>query len=94
MSEVNPVNHPGAASLKSPPKSHSSQNVVQTPFRPPDEAEFSDTARRLSELSEQGVRIEQINRIKKEIAEGKYDTPEKLEMAIDRMLEVEGLAGS
>jgi len=91
MTEVNPVNLPGAPSLKQPAQHTQNHRVIQKNARPPDEAKFSESARQLSKLFEQGVNTAQINRIQKEIAEGRYDPPEKLEIAIDRLLEVEGL---
>ena len=35
------------------------------------------------------IRWELVQRIRKEIAAGTYDTPEKLEKALERMLEIE-----
>lgn len=57
-----------------------------------DEARFSDEALRISdnqsiESSSSGVRFELVNRIKAEIAAGSYDTPDKMDIALDRLIE-------
>lgn len=63
------------------------QNVLQ------DEVRFSDDALRMSETtrseesSSAGIRFDLVNRIKSEIAAGSYDTPDKMEVALDRMIE-------
>ena len=38
------------------------------------------------ESSTSGVRFELVNRVKREIAAGTYDTPDKMDIAIDRLL--------
>ena len=40
-----------------------------------------------SEPSSSGVRFDLVNRIKREIAAGTYDTPDKMDIAVDRLLE-------
>jgi hypothetical protein len=39
------------------------------------------------------IRWELVQRIRKEIAAGTYETPEKLEKALERMLEDRGVSG-
>ncbi len=39
-----------------------------------------------AESSSAGVRFELVNRIKAEIAAGTYDTPDKMDIALDRMI--------
>ncbi len=33
------------------------------------------------------IRVELVERVRREIAEGTYDTPEKFELALDRLLQ-------
>ncbi|MCL2743753.1 MAG: flagellar biosynthesis anti-sigma factor FlgM [Planctomycetaceae bacterium] len=76
-----------AVPVKSTEAQPSPQTVAQK-----DETTFSDTAVKLadsirSEESESStVRFELVNRVKKEIAAGTYDTPEKMDIALDRLL--------
>ena len=39
-----------------------------------------------AESSSSGVRFELVNRIKREIAAGTYDTPDKMDIAMDRLI--------
>ena len=60
----------------------------QTPLK--DTVSFSDEALRLSDLAQTKsettrIRFDLVNRIKAEIASGTYDTPDKMDVAIERM---------
>jgi hypothetical protein len=55
--------------------------------RRPDRAEFSDRARYLSRLAALPARQELVDRVRAEIAEGTYDTPEKLDQALSGLLD-------
>ena len=55
-----------------------------------DSISFSDEALRLSAVTETStestkIRFDLVNRIKAEIAAGTYDTPEKMDIALERM---------
>jgi anti-sigma28 factor (negative regulator of flagellin synthesis) len=55
-----------------------------------DSVSFSEEALRLSEVTTTNtdttkIRFDLVNRIKAEIAAGTYDTPEKMDIAIERM---------
>ena len=54
---------------------------------PQDEVEISSAARMLDAASRTGsVREQRLEQIKAAIAAGTYDTPERLSLAVDRML--------
>jgi anti-sigma28 factor (negative regulator of flagellin synthesis) len=55
-----------------------------------DSVSFSDEALRMSDVSQAGtgstkIRFDLVNRIKAEIAAGTYDTPDKMDIALERM---------
>jgi len=55
-----------------------------------DTVSFSDEALRLSEVGKSNgesprIRFDLVNRVKAEIAAGTYDTPEKMDIALERM---------
>ncbi|MDR2346489.1 MAG: flagellar biosynthesis anti-sigma factor FlgM [Planctomycetaceae bacterium] len=57
-----------------------------------DEIKFTGEAMEISnkskiESSVTGVRFDLVNRVKSEIAAGNYDTPDKMDIAVDRMIE-------
>lgn len=53
-----------------------------------DSVEISTVARLAAQVQElPAVRAEVVNRVKAEIAAGTYETPEKIDIAIDRLME-------
>ena len=53
----------------------------------PDRVEISDVARFLDELARMPeIRAEKVEQVRRAIAEGTYLTPEKLDLAIERLL--------
>lgn len=86
----------GAQTLQGPHQSVGAKETAQTTTRENavrDEVRFSEEGLRLSETrsgeesSVSGVRFELVNRIKAEIAAGTYDTPDKMDIALDRLIE-------
>ncbi|MDB5391839.1 MAG: Anti-sigma-28 factor FlgM family protein [Planctomycetaceae bacterium] len=70
---------------------------IETPatsaLAPQDEVQISSAAQAMDELSQTAnVRMERIQQIQQEIAEGVYDTDEKLDAALDRFLDAYGLS--
>jgi len=70
----------GKGSTESAPSTSSLKDTVS----------FSEEALRLSEVSRAGmestrVRFDLVNRVKAEIAAGTYDTPDKMDIALERM---------
>ena len=63
------------------------QPTRSTPGRGSDSVEFSRTAQLLSKLAElPDVRQGLIDRVKSEIASGNYETPEKIDAAVNGLL--------
>ena len=93
ISGINHIN--GAHGIKAPHFAEMKKETAETTMDRPiqDEIEISTTARRLSattestQASETGdVRYELVNRIRDEIANGTYDTPERFDVAMERLL--------
>lgn len=62
---------------------------------PTDEVEISSAGKMMDNLSRtSSVREERIAQIKAAIADGSYETPEKLEAALGRLFDAHGLNGS
>ena len=58
------------------------------PSRPTDRVEISPAAEAAVQAAETGeVRQDLVNRIRAEIADGSYETPQKLDAALDRLLD-------
>ena len=94
MSDISPINTgrvSGVGRVRPDQVSRpdAAQNDTRTrPSRSKDQVEFSNVARYLSELKTgPAPRTELINRVREEIDAGTYDTPEKLEAAIEGVKE-------
>ena len=66
--------------------------VTTQPVAIKDDIQFSSAAQGLestansAESLTSNVRLDLVNRIRSEIADGSYDTPEKMDVAIDRLI--------
>ena len=91
------ITGPGSVPNSSPikPTQHqldSSRQIETRPVGHPDAVEISPAARMLDKLSQSSeVRSERLARIKAEIDAGLYETPEKLEAALLRLMDEIGL---
>ena len=88
MNDVGPITRTRATAPGQPAlQSRRADTSAATP-RAADRAEFSKAAQLLSKLAElPDVRQDLIDRVRAEIAAGTYETPEKLEIAIDKLIE-------
>jgi len=69
-------------------KNTTASNSTTTALK--DSVSFSEESLRLSDLAKTNtestkIRFDLVNRIKSEIAAGTYDTPEKMDIALERM---------
>lgn len=94
--DINGINHISAARNVSASQNidvtrKSAQTAASRPIR--DEIEISTTAERLTSVDSardtgagSEIRYDLVNRIREEIAAGTYDTPERMDIALDRLL--------
>lgn len=92
MSDIGPIGQPGASAFGHGngriPRSYQGSAAPTAAGRRNDAVELSDTARLLSKLNElPEIRQELVDRVKDEIANGTYETPEKLDAAVQGMLD-------
>ena len=83
----------GMQGVSAPHRAISAKPTAPVQERPQlDSVTFSEAAKATleplnsGETSSSGVRFELVNRIKREIASGTYDTPDKMDLAVDRLL--------
>lgn len=77
------VSPPGAGSVSAGTGARPSPNVLA----PQDELEISPAARLLQGASDSGsIRAERLEQIRRAIADGTYETPEKMRVAVERLL--------
>ena len=86
MSDVTPINRPPAAQIIMPKAAVRTQPTKSTTVRSGDKAEFSITAKLLGKISElPEIRMDMVKSIQSEIADGTYDTPDKVDSLIDEL---------
>lgn len=85
MSDIAPIQNPAAAALSlNNPVQRSAAAQTTDSTRDSDQVDFSSTARAFAQLNDaSGVRQELVARIRDEIAAGTYETPEKLDAAVE-----------
>lgn len=90
MSEIAPLNASEVSRTGAINASFARDHEVPTPAsdvrRGADHVEFSEVATYLSKLRQLPIREDLISRVRDEIARGVYDTPEKLDAAIDELI--------
>lgn len=89
MSEISPINRPSIAALTQQTRTPQQAGTAPVaPARGGDQAEFSTASRLLSRLSElPDVRTDLVNRVRAEIADGSYETDDKINAALDALVE-------
>jgi len=93
MSDINPVGHTAAATLGTTRPAAAPAATTDSPSRQRDQVELSTTARLLSKIGVlSGVRQDVVDRVRSELEAGTYETPEKLDAAVDALLSEEELS--
>ena len=79
----------GASQINQSMKTHSSPNVpANANLNPVDQLDLSSQAQMIDSLADvSGIRAERVAEIKAQIANGVYETPEKLELTVERLLD-------
>lgn len=54
--------------------------------KPQDQVEISEAAQYLSDLQQPGIRMDKVEKARQAIALGNYETPDKIEVVVDRIL--------
>lgn len=76
-----PIERPNSAGLSRPEPSGSSQPIQ-------DELQLSDAAQFLDQVEDvPEIRMDKVASVRAQIEAGTYETPEKLDVAIDRLLD-------
>lgn len=95
MTELNPVGRPATPPASGEPTSHRARDSASAASgRQPDTVELSSQARQASQASQadrgegiEAIRMDVVARVRAEIAAGTYETPQKIEALLDKLLE-------
>jgi len=95
MSDISPVGGEGIARVRAPGRTEHTEPgraAHAKTARGEDQVEVSPLAQYLRRLQElPSMRVDVIERVRADIDKGVYETPEKVDAAIDRLIEEEGL---
>lgn len=84
MSDIAPINSPSAAAYSQSGRIEKPAAPAAETSRGSDQVDLSSTARIFAQLNDTtGVRQELVARIREEIEAGTYETPEKLDAAVE-----------
>ncbi len=87
---VGPLNHPNLYSVNKPngATTANGNGVAHSATHDRDRVELSEHARFMDQLRElPSIRTERVEAVREAIINGTYETPEKLDIAVSRMLE-------
>lgn len=86
MSDIAPVSRPTPTTYSASGRAVRPAATQPTPTRGDDVVQFSRAAQLLSKIHDlPEVRQEVVDRVRAEIADGNYDTPEKMDAAFEAM---------
>ena len=75
-----------ASPTPSPAASRPAARPAAAAHRGPDRVELSSVAQQASRAETSGVRQDVVDRVRGEIAAGNYETPERLDTALDKLM--------
>jgi negative regulator of flagellin synthesis FlgM len=89
MQVFGPAHVHGAQPLNAPHTSRVSQTPASNSSSPiQDELSISDAARAVDQVGQvPDMRMDRVEQIRTQIADGSYDTPDKLDIAVGRLLD-------
>lgn len=88
MSDITPIHRPAPAALESVAKTARQDIAAKTQARKDDRVELSDHARLLSKINElPDIREGLVESVKAEIAADRYETDERIDAAIEALVE-------
>ena len=87
MNDIPPIDSAGQLVSMTPSRVPASRSQPPDEY-PDDQLEISETGQLLSSLGAgAGIRADKVAEIRQAIADGTYETPDKLELTVDRLLE-------
>ena len=88
MNEIDGIQPAGAAHSIQPPDSILPTSLQPEPIEAGDVVEISEVARLAARIQDiPDIRAELVARVRAEIAAGVYETPDRLEIAVERLTE-------
>jgi negative regulator of flagellin synthesis FlgM len=86
MMQVNGVYGNNGLNMVRPDQRPNETGAKPAVSKPQDQVEISEAAQMLSRMQEPEIRMDKVQQVRQAIAQGTYETPEKINVAIDRIL--------
>ena len=86
MTQINRIYGNNGLNMVRPDQRIDSTGAKPAGAKPQDQVEISEAAQMLSRMQEPEIRADKVEKVRQAIAQGTYETPEKIEVVVDRIL--------
>lgn len=86
MTQINRIYGNNGLNMVRPDQRVNSSDAKPAGAKPQDQVEFSPAAEQLSRMQQPEMRMDKVEKARQAIANGTYETPDKIAVAVDRLL--------
>lgn len=86
MTQINRIYGNNGLNMVRPDQRTNGIGATPAGSKPQDQVEISEAAQMLSRMQQPEIRMDKVEKARQAIAQGTYETPDKIEVAIDRIL--------
>lgn len=86
MTQINRIYGNSGLNMARPDQRVNGTGAKPAGSKPQDQVEISETAQMLSRMQQPEIRMDKVEKARQAIAQGTYETPDKIEVAVDRIL--------
>jgi anti-sigma28 factor (negative regulator of flagellin synthesis) len=86
MTQINRVYGNNGLNMVRPDQRADATGAKPTGAKPQDQVEISEAGQMLSQMQQSGIRMDKVEQVRQAIVQGNYETPEKIEVVVDRIL--------
>jgi flagellar biosynthesis anti-sigma factor FlgM len=86
MTQINRIYGNSGLNMVRPDQRANGTGATPAGSKPQDQVEISEAAQRLSNLQQPEIRMDKVEKVRQAIAQGNYETADKFEVVVDRIL--------
>jgi flagellar biosynthesis anti-sigma factor FlgM len=86
MSQVDRVYRNNGPNMVRPDQRTDGTGAKPASSKPQDQVEISEAGQMLSRMQQPEIRMDKVEKVRQAIAQGNYETPDKIEVVVDRIL--------
>jgi anti-sigma28 factor (negative regulator of flagellin synthesis) len=87
MTQINRVYGNNGLNMVRPDPRTDGTGAAPAGSKPQDQVEISEAGQMLSRMQQSEIRMDKVEMVRKAIAQGNYETPDKIEVVVDRILQ-------